>query len=134
MEPRRTELDCISHRNRRKAKLKIAPAELRYIVVCGLECLYVYLSNNSTYWIKVFELLKLTGASGFKKYPSLQHYQRKKNMTALVHFPPQNKQLNWSISYHTPDLLPLIPCVGHKKSDMVSNVKLTCFFLQKKLF
>jgi len=62
-----------------------------------------------------FEPPTLTGASGIKKYPGLQHYQREREKKhALVHvFSLKNKQLNKSLSYHTPDLLPLIPNVGH---------------------
>jgi len=91
LEPRKSteELDCISHRNRRKAKLKIAPAELKYgsawlgMFICGVLVKQQYLSNQS------FEPPTLTGASGIKKYPGLQHYQRgKKNMAALVHVFP----------------------------------------------
>lgn len=85
-----------------------------------------YLLNQSFWTTKTNRSIRVQEIS---KSPALPE---EKNMTALVHFPPQNKQLNWSISYHTPDLLPLIPCVGHKKSDMVSNVKLTCFFFYKK--
>jgi len=77
LEPRRSteELDCISHRNRRKAKLKIAPAELKHgsawlgMFICGVPM------NQS------FEPPTLTGASGIKKYPGLQHYQREKKKT-----------------------------------------------------
>jgi len=61
-----------------------------------------------------FEPPTLTGASGIKKYPGLQHYQREKKKTCPgTCFPFNNKQLNKSLSYHTPDLLPLIPNVGH---------------------
>jgi hypothetical protein len=51
--------------------------------ICGVLVKQQYLSNQS------FEPPTLTGASGIKKYPGLQHYQRgKKNMAALVHVFP----------------------------------------------
>jgi hypothetical protein len=115
LEPRSTiGLDCISHNNRRTAKLKIPTLCLSMGIVCDLACVHVkYLSNNTNtnMGIRCVHVKYLSNntnttlASGIKTYPGVQHDNQKKTWPGSTCILFKTNKINKSVpTYITPEL------------------------------